>query len=62
MDEPAVEKAGAAPLKPDLDEIAALNPSGDLPALLGRQHLGIAGDRHAVRFRLESGFRGFLAA
>jgi endothelin-converting enzyme/putative endopeptidase len=39
MDEAAVEKAGAAPLKPELDEIAALKSLADLPALLARQHL-----------------------
>src|SRR6202049_4813697 len=36
MDEPAVEKAGAAPLKTELDEIAALKSLRDLPALMGR--------------------------
>ena len=35
MDEAAVEKAGAAPLKPELDEIAALQSIRDLPALPG---------------------------
>ncbi len=44
MDEPAVEKAGIAPLKPELDAIAALHSIRDLPAYLGRQHLRIAGD------------------
>jgi endothelin-converting enzyme/putative endopeptidase len=39
MDEAAIEKAGAAPLKPDLDAIAALQGTGGLPALLGRLHL-----------------------
>ena len=44
MDEPAVEKAGIAPLKPELDAIAGCIRLRDLPAYLGRQHLAIAGD------------------
>ena len=44
MDETAVEKAGIAPLKPDLDAIAALHSMRDLAAYLGRQHLEIAGN------------------
>jgi len=39
MDEAAVEKAGAAPLRKRLDEIAALKSAADLPALLGKLHL-----------------------
>ncbi len=39
MDEAAVEKAGLAPLKADLAEIAALKSLAELPALLARQHL-----------------------
>jgi endothelin-converting enzyme/putative endopeptidase len=39
MDEAAVERAGAAPLKPDLDAIAAMKSAADLPPLLGRLHL-----------------------
>ena len=44
MDEAAVEKAGAAPLKARLDEIAALKRVSDIPALLGRLHLESSGD------------------
>jgi len=44
MDQPAEEKAGIAPLQPELDAIAALHSIRDLPAYLGRQHLAIAGD------------------
>ena len=44
MDESAVEKAGATPLKPELDAIAALHSIRDLPTYLGRQHLAMAGD------------------
>ena len=39
MDESAVERAGAAPLKTDLDAIAALKGVADLPPLLGRLHM-----------------------
>ena len=39
MDETAVEKAGAAPLKSTLDAIAGLSSLKDLPALLARIHL-----------------------
>ena len=43
MDEPAIEKVGAAPLKPALDEIAALKSTLNFPAFLARQHLrGVA--------------------
>jgi endothelin-converting enzyme/putative endopeptidase len=42
MDEAAVEHAGAAPLKPDLEAIAALGSVKDLPALLARMHLASA--------------------
>jgi len=44
MDEAAVEKAGAAPLKARLDEIAALKRVSGIPALLGRLHLESSGD------------------
>ena len=47
MDEAAVEKAGAAPLKPRLEEIAALKSPADLPALLARLHLE-SGDDNAL--------------
>jgi putative endopeptidase len=39
MDEPAIEKLGASPLKADLDAIAALKTRDQLPALLGALHL-----------------------
>lgn len=42
MNEPEAEKLGAAPLKPALDEIAALKTKKDLAALLGREHLSNA--------------------
>jgi endothelin-converting enzyme/putative endopeptidase len=39
MDETAIEKLGAKPLKPLLDEIAAIKNKKQLAALLGREHL-----------------------
>jgi putative endopeptidase len=38
MDEPAIEKLGAAPLQPDLERIAGLKSKADLPAELARLH------------------------
>ena len=43
MDEPAIEKAGAAPLAPELDEIARLGSKQELASYLGRKHLTISG-------------------
>jgi endothelin-converting enzyme/putative endopeptidase len=42
MNEPAIEMLGAAPLKPLLDEIAAIKTKVDLAALLAREHLSNA--------------------
>jgi putative endopeptidase len=42
MDEAAVNQAGAAPLQPGLEKIAALKSVSDLPAYLGREHLTIS--------------------
>jgi putative endopeptidase len=39
MDETAVEQAGAAPLRPDMDAIAGLKQISGLPPLLARLHL-----------------------
>jgi putative endopeptidase len=39
MDEPEVEKAGAKPLKPVLDAIAALKSRSDLAEFVAREHL-----------------------
>jgi len=44
MDETAAEKAGLAPLKPQLDEIAALDRASGLAPVLARLHL-VFGDR-----------------
>jgi putative endopeptidase len=43
MDEPAIEKLGAAPLQPDLERIAGLKSKADLPAELARLHPGDVG-------------------
>ena len=40
MDESAVEKFGAAPLRPVLDQIQGMRTLDDLPPLLARLHLG----------------------
>jgi len=42
MDEAAVEKAGAAPMKSNLDAIAALKRTADLAPLVARLHLELA--------------------
>jgi len=39
MDTNAIEKAGAAPLKPTLDQIAALKSVKDIPSFLAKEHL-----------------------
>jgi putative endopeptidase len=52
MDVSTLEKAGLAPLKPELDAIRALHSVGDLPAYLGREHL-VAGGR-GMLFAFES--------
>src|ERR1022692_2653234 len=39
MDEPAVEKAGAGPLREELAAIGALKSVADFPELLAREHL-----------------------
>ena len=43
MDEPAIEKLGAAPLKPTLDQINGLTSKKQLPALLAQIHLQTTG-------------------
>ncbi len=39
MDEPAIEKLGFEPLKPQLDEIAAIKTRQDLSTFLAKQHM-----------------------
>jgi len=53
MDESGIDKSGAAPLKSELDEIAALKAKSDLAAYLGKQHLAIYGDH--MLFGFDSG-------
>ncbi len=68
MDQPAVEKAGLAPIQGELNVIAALKSASDLPAYLGRQHLAIAGDNMLFGFGSNQDFEdssrviGFLEA
>ncbi|HYN02561.1 MAG TPA: M13 family metallopeptidase [Vicinamibacteria bacterium] len=50
MDEPAIEKAGAAPLAPELDEIARLDSKSALASYLGRKHLTVFGSGLAFGF------------
>ena len=41
MDEPAVERRGATPLKPSLDALAAVNDAGELARWLAQAHLAV---------------------
>jgi len=43
MDEAAIEKLGAAPLKPSLDGIAAIQTLDDLTRFIAREHLSVRG-------------------
>jgi len=45
MDEAGVEKAGVAPLKPELGEIAALTSVRELAAVVAREHLALFGNQ-----------------
>jgi putative endopeptidase len=56
MDEPAIEKLGAAPLQPQLDEIAAIKTRQDLSAFLGRQHMTNATDGLFFNFGSDQDF------
>ncbi len=50
MNETEIEKSGAAPLRPELDEIAGLKSIRQLPELLARLHLHIDGDHMLFGF------------
>jgi len=50
MDEAAIEKAGASPLKERLDQIGALKRLADLPPLLARLHLNLGNDNAIFQF------------
>ena len=56
MDEAAIEKAGAEPLKPDLDEIAALKSMRDLAPLLAQLHLESSGSGMLFGFGSDQDF------
>ena len=56
MDEPAIEKAGAAAVKPELDRLAAVKAKADLPAVVAQLHA--AGTGRLLRLRLRAGFQG----
>src|SRR6201996_256055 len=43
MDETSINKLGARPLKPSLDQIAALKSTKDLPAVLAALHTSLSG-------------------
>ena len=49
MDETAVEKLGAAPLKPHLDAIAAIRSRDDLAHVLAQLHLGVGSGFFTLR-------------
>jgi putative endopeptidase len=57
MDEPALEKAGAAPLKSDLAAITGLRSKEDLAALLGRLHLAMDSAGMLFGFGSEQDFK-----
>ena len=56
MDEPAVDKTGIAPLRPDLDAIAGLRRVSDLPPVLARLHLESAMDSPLFGFSSSQDF------
>jgi putative endopeptidase len=56
MDESAIEKLGAAPLKPYLDQINGLTSKKQLPALLAEIHLRTAGDGMFFGFSSDQDF------
>ncbi|PYQ53101.1 MAG: M13 family peptidase [Acidobacteria bacterium] len=57
MEEAAVEKAGATPLKSDLDAIAALSAKDALGGLLGRLHLTVDSSAMLFGFGSEQDFK-----
>ncbi|HEV7502430.1 MAG TPA: M13 family metallopeptidase N-terminal domain-containing protein, partial [Vicinamibacteria bacterium] len=56
-DESALAKAGASPLQPDLDAIAAVGSKGALAALLGRLHLTMDTSGMLFGFGAEQDFK-----
>ena len=57
MDEPAVEKAGATPLKPELDQIAAIKSVRELAPFLAGQQLALLGDQMLFGFGSNQDFQ-----
>ena len=56
MDEPGIEKLGSAPLRPVLDEIAALKSTRDLASYLAREHLRASGNEFLFGFGSQQDF------
>ncbi len=56
MDEAGIEKLGAAPLRPVLDEIAALKSTRDLASYLAREHLRASGNEFLFGFGSQQDF------
>src|SRR5260370_32045258 len=56
MDEAAIEKAGAAPLKPVLNEIASLKSLQDLTQFVSREHLQLQGSDMMFGFNSNQDF------
>jgi putative endopeptidase len=56
MDEPAIEKAGATRLAPELEEIARLESREQLASYLGRKHLTVFGGGLAFGFGSKQDF------
>jgi putative endopeptidase len=56
MDESGIEKLGATPLRPVLDEIAALKSTRDLAAYLAKEHLRASGNEFLFGFGSQQDF------
>ena len=56
MDEAGIEKLGAAPLRPVLDEIAALKNRNDLASYLAKEHLRAYGNEFLFGFGSQQDF------
>jgi endothelin-converting enzyme/putative endopeptidase len=56
MDEAAIEKLGAQPLKPDLERIGGMNSKEELPALLSELHLRNSGGDLFFSFSSDQNF------
>ena len=56
MDEAGIEKLGAAPLRPVLDEIASLKSTRDLASFLAKEHLRASGNELLFGFGSQQDF------